>query len=108
MALAFASSFHLATGRVKPLTSSNATRKLYSQMKVSGSATVAVDRTQVSEFELENKKHDLLSTIQGTRRGQNTNADQRSIIEEALVCFPISFSRYLILDAHLMEWGGSE
>lgn len=85
MALAFASSFHLATGRVKPLTSSNATRKLYSQMKVSGSATVAVDRTQVSEFELENKKHDLLSTIQGTRRGQNTNADQRSIIEEALV-----------------------
>ncbi|KAH9731118.1 putative plastid-lipid-associated protein 10 [Citrus sinensis] len=85
MALAFASSFHLATGRVKPLTSSNATRKLYSQMKVSGSATVAVDRTQVSEFELENKKHDLLSTIQGTQRGQNTNADQRSIIEEALV-----------------------
>ncbi|KAL9435395.1 hypothetical protein AB3S75_021632 [Citrus x aurantiifolia] len=85
MALAFASSFHLATGRVKPLTSSNATRKLYSQMKVSASATVAVDRTQVSEFELENKKHDLLSTIQGTQRGQNTNADQRSIIEEALV-----------------------
>ncbi|KAL9430463.1 hypothetical protein AB3S75_025786 [Citrus x aurantiifolia] len=87
MALAFATSFHLATGRVKPLTCSNinATRKLYSQMKVSGSATVAVDRTQVSEFELENKKHDLLSTIQGTQRGHNTNADQRSIIEEALV-----------------------
>lgn len=87
MALAFASSLHLATGRVKPLISSNitATRKLSTQMKVSGLATVAVDRTQVSEFELENKKHDLLSTIQGTQRGFVTNADQRSIIEEALV-----------------------
>lgn len=49
MALAFASSLHLATGRVKPLISSNitATRKLSTQMKVSGLATVAVDRTQV-------------------------------------------------------------
>lgn len=87
MALALSSSLHLATGRVKPLISSNiiATRKLSTQMRVSGLATVAVDRTQVSEFELENKKHDLLSTIQGTQRGFVTNADQRSIIEEALV-----------------------
>lgn len=47
---------------------------------------------QVSEVELENKKHDLLRAVQETQRGLIATADQRSIIEEALVwsAFPHS------------------
>ncbi|KAK9122438.1 hypothetical protein Syun_020055 [Stephania yunnanensis] len=37
-------------------------------------------------FEVESKKHDLLRTVQDTQRGLVTTADQRSEIEEALVC----------------------
>ena len=40
---------------------------------------------QVSEVELENKKHDLLLAVQDTQRGLVAAGDQRSIIEEALV-----------------------
>lgn len=37
------------------------------------------------DFELENKKHELLRATQDTQRGLITTADQRSSIEEALV-----------------------
>ncbi|KAK9145943.1 hypothetical protein Sjap_005846 [Stephania japonica] len=37
-------------------------------------------------FEVESKKHDLLRAVQDTQRGLVTTADQRSEIEEALVC----------------------
>ncbi|KAL5795880.1 hypothetical protein ACOSQ2_000700 [Xanthoceras sorbifolium] len=87
MALAFASSFSIATGKrttckIKPL---SPILKLSTQKKFSCSATVTMDRTQASEYEIESKKHNLLSIIQDTQRGLVTTADQRSIIEEALV-----------------------
>lgn len=41
---------------------------------------------KVSEYALENKKHDLLRAVQDTRRGLLATVDQRSLIEEALVC----------------------
>ncbi|GMH20851.1 hypothetical protein Nepgr_022693 [Nepenthes gracilis] len=37
------------------------------------------------DFELENKKHDLLRAVQDTERGFKATAEQRSSIEEALV-----------------------
>ncbi|XP_010241094.1 PREDICTED: probable plastid-lipid-associated protein 10, chloroplastic [Nelumbo nucifera] len=46
-------------------------------------ASVATDAAV--EFELENKKHNLLRAIQDTQRGLVNTADQRSSIEEALV-----------------------
>lgn len=49
------------------------------------SVAVAPDRNRVSEVELENKKHNLLLAVQDTQRGLAATADQRSIIEEALV-----------------------
>lgn len=39
----------------------------------------------MSEVEVENKKHDLLRAVQETQRGLVATADQRSVIEEALV-----------------------
>ncbi|OUZ99070.1 Plastid lipid-associated protein/fibrillin conserved domain [Macleaya cordata] len=48
-------------------------------------ATTANSRA-IDEFELESKKHDLLRAIQDTQRGLLTTPDQRSSIEEALVC----------------------
>lgn len=41
--------------------------------------------TESLDFELENKKHDLLRAVQETKRGLNTTPDLRSSIEEALV-----------------------
>ncbi|KAF3430936.1 hypothetical protein FNV43_RR25666 [Rhamnella rubrinervis] len=49
-------------------------------------ATIANQSTQSVECEVENKKHHLLRAIQDTQRGLLTTADQRSSIEEALVC----------------------
>ncbi|XP_038681372.1 probable plastid-lipid-associated protein 10, chloroplastic isoform X2 [Tripterygium wilfordii] len=91
MDLAFTSSLSLAAGniatqKIKPFTSSiSTTCKVPVQRKFRCFATVATAMTQASEFELENKKHDLLRTIQDMQRGLTTTADQRSIIEEALV-----------------------
>ncbi|KAH9626931.1 hypothetical protein KSS87_014992, partial [Heliosperma pusillum] len=50
--------------------------------RCSANATYAAPAT---DFELENKKHDLLRAVQETERGLKTTADQRSSIEEALV-----------------------
>ncbi|XP_037496218.1 probable plastid-lipid-associated protein 10, chloroplastic isoform X2 [Jatropha curcas] len=91
MDLAFTTSFSPARDRaifkIKPvsLNLNNVTRKLPVQKKFRCSATVAADLTRVSEFEIEKKKHDLLSATQDTQRGLVTTADQRSSIEEALV-----------------------
>ncbi|EEF47119.1 probable plastid-lipid-associated protein 10, chloroplastic [Ricinus communis] len=69
--------------KIKPF---NATRNVSFQNKFSCSATVATDKmTPVSEFEIEKKKHDVLTAIQDTQRGLVATADQRSIIEDALV-----------------------
>lgn len=38
------------------------------------------------DSELENKKHELLTSLQDTQRGLLTTPHQRSFIEEALVC----------------------
>ncbi|XP_044502599.1 probable plastid-lipid-associated protein 10, chloroplastic isoform X2 [Mangifera indica] len=91
MALAFASSLRVAAGKgplcnIKPFNSNlTATIKLPTQSKFSCSATLTTDRTQASEFDLENKKHSLLNTIQDTQRGLVATSDKRSEIEEALV-----------------------
>ncbi|XP_050203847.1 probable plastid-lipid-associated protein 10, chloroplastic [Mercurialis annua] len=65
----------------------NATGNLSIQRNfVCSAATLATENTtQVSEFEIEKKKHDVLSAVQDTQRGSVATADQRSIIEEALV-----------------------
>ncbi|KAK2649892.1 hypothetical protein Ddye_017381 [Dipteronia dyeriana] len=90
MAVAFASSFCIATGKRStckrnpwiPFLKLSA----HSQMKFSCSATVTIDdRSQISEYELEIEKNNLLSIVQDTQRGLVTTADKRSIIEEALV-----------------------
>ncbi|KAI3866714.1 hypothetical protein MKX03_006562, partial [Papaver bracteatum] len=49
-------------------------------------STATTTTTRIDKFELESKKHDLLRAIQYTQRGLITNPDQRSSIEEALVC----------------------
>ncbi|RZC73879.1 hypothetical protein C5167_049360 [Papaver somniferum] len=49
-------------------------------------STATTTTTKIDEFELESKKHDLLRAIQDTQRGLITNPNQRSSIEEALVC----------------------
>ncbi|KAK1558718.1 hypothetical protein Q3G72_005771 [Acer saccharum] len=90
MALAFASSFSIATGKISTCKRNPWSPILQlstqSQKKFSCSATVTIDdRTQVSEYELEIEKNNLLSIIKDTQRGLVTTADQRSIIEEALV-----------------------
>ncbi|KAJ7952073.1 Plastid-lipid associated protein PAP / fibrillin family protein [Quillaja saponaria] len=63
----------------------NNTRKLSMYRTFPCLATVAMPTTQAYDYELENKKHELLSSVQETRRGLLTTADQRSSIEEALV-----------------------
>ncbi|KAI9182203.1 hypothetical protein LWI28_023082 [Acer negundo] len=88
MALAFASSFSIATGKRSTCKRNpwSPVLKLSTQKKFSCSATVTIDdRTQVSEYELEIQKNNLLSIFKDTQRGLVTTADQRSIIEEALV-----------------------
>ncbi|KAK0581563.1 hypothetical protein LWI29_015226 [Acer saccharum] len=90
MALAFASSFSIATGKISTCKRNPWSPILQlstqSQKKFSCSATVTIDdRTQVSEYELEIEKNNLLSIVKDTQRGLVTTADQRSIIEEALV-----------------------
>ncbi|GAV73052.1 PAP_fibrillin domain-containing protein [Cephalotus follicularis] len=91
MDLAFASSLHPAIGnwpicKIKRFSSNpNAGRKLSARRKFSCSATIATDRTLAPDFELENKKYDLLRATQDTKRGLVTTADQRCLIEAALV-----------------------
>ena len=46
---------------------------------------------QDAETELEDKKYELLGVIRDTQRGLVTTADQRSVIEEALVSFFFPF-----------------
>ncbi|GAB2213547.1 hypothetical protein Droror1_Dr00017857 [Drosera rotundifolia] len=48
-------------------------------------ASSATYTAPVIDYELENKKHDLLRAVQDTLRGLNTTADQRLAVEEALV-----------------------
>ncbi|KAJ6940670.1 plastid-lipid-associated protein 10 [Populus alba x Populus x berolinensis] len=93
MNMAFATSLHPATGKrpifkiINPFTCNSATRRNFTvRRNFSCSATVATDITaRVSEFEIENKKNDLLRLVQDTQRGLVTTPDQRSSIEEALV-----------------------
>nr|XP_024934062.2 probable plastid-lipid-associated protein 10, chloroplastic isoform X1 [Ziziphus jujuba var. spinosa] len=92
MDLAFASPLYLPIGKravdkIKPYSSILTVGRKVSPYKLfSCSATIANQPTQSLEFEVENKKHDLLRAIQDTQRGLVTTADQRSSIEEALVC----------------------
>ncbi|XWS76772.1 hypothetical protein CRYUN_Cryun01aG0206400 [Craigia yunnanensis] len=91
MELAFAASVYPANGKraiheIKPLSPKLVTAKKRSfHNKFLCSVAVAPDGNRVSEVELENKKHDLLLAVQDTQRGLVATADQRSVIEEALV-----------------------
>ncbi|XVF72893.1 hypothetical protein PTKIN_Ptkin12aG0157200 [Pterospermum kingtungense] len=91
MELAFAASVYPANVKraihvIRPLSPKLVTAKKRSfRNKFLCSVAVAPDGNRVSEVELENKKHDLLLAVQGTQRGLVATADQRSIIEEALV-----------------------
>ncbi|KAF2315108.1 hypothetical protein GH714_038173 [Hevea brasiliensis] len=91
MNLAFSTSFCPASGdrafiKIKPSSLNlDATRKMAFRKKFPCSATIATDMSRVSEFDIENKKHDLLRAVQDTQRGLVTTADQRSLIEETLV-----------------------
>ncbi|OMO82349.1 hypothetical protein COLO4_23084 [Corchorus olitorius] len=91
MELAFAASVYPANAKraiheIKPLSSKLFTTKKRSfRNKFVCSVAVTPDGNKVSEIELENKKHDLLLAVQDTQRGLVATADQRSIIEEALV-----------------------
>ncbi|GMN62662.1 hypothetical protein TIFTF001_031751 [Ficus carica] len=91
MDLAFVSPLYLSTGRravhkIKPCSSFLFPSQRVFPHKLSPcSATLSSQPTQAIEFEVENKKHDLLRAIQDTQRGLVTTADQRSSIEEALV-----------------------
>ncbi|GLT34266.1 hypothetical protein SLA2020_087900 [Shorea laevis] len=91
LALAFATQLYPASAKrtiheLKPFSMNpRAAGKLSFHKKFSCSVAVAADRIRVSEVEVENKKHDLLRTVQETQRGLVATADQRSVIEEALV-----------------------
>lgn len=93
MELAFAASVYPPNGtraihEIKPLRLSPklvTAKKRTFRNKFLCSVAVAPDGNRVSEVELENKKHDLLLAVQDTQRGLVATADQRSIIEEALV-----------------------
>uniref|UniRef100_A0A2P2LN47 Putative plastid-lipid-associated protein 10ic n=1 Tax=Rhizophora mucronata TaxID=61149 RepID=A0A2P2LN47_RHIMU len=76
----------LSRGRSKSKPDLNYSRKLSTHKKFSCSVTLATQTAQVSGFDLENKKHDVLRAVQDTQRGLVASADQRSTIEEALVC----------------------
>ncbi|KAB5569238.1 hypothetical protein DKX38_003031 [Salix brachista] len=104
MNMAFATSLYPATGKrpifkiIKPFTRNAATRRNFTvRRNFSCSATVVTDITaRVSEFDIENQKNDLLRLVQDTQRGLVTTPDQRSCIEEALVClFRFFFSFFL-------------
>uniref|UniRef100_A0A2P2LN48 Uncharacterized protein MANES_01G237100 n=1 Tax=Rhizophora mucronata TaxID=61149 RepID=A0A2P2LN48_RHIMU len=75
----------LSRGRSKSKPDLNYSRKLSTHKKFSCSVTLATQTAQVSGFDLENKKHDVLRAVQDTQRGLVASADQRSTIEEALV-----------------------
>ncbi|XWS31937.1 hypothetical protein CRYUN_Cryun23aG0118400 [Craigia yunnanensis] len=91
MELAFAASVYPANGKraiheIKPVSPKLVTAKKRSlHKKFLCSVAVAPYGNRVTEVELENKKHDLLLAVQDTQRGLVATADQRSIIEEALV-----------------------
>ncbi|XP_052480176.1 probable plastid-lipid-associated protein 10, chloroplastic isoform X1 [Gossypium raimondii] len=91
MELAFAASVYPTNVKrviyeIRPHSSKLVTNKRRSfHKKFLCSVAVAPDRNRVSEVELENKKHNLLLAVQDTQRGLAATADQRSIIEEALV-----------------------
>ncbi|KAK5783678.1 hypothetical protein PVK06_038191 [Gossypium arboreum] len=91
MELAFAASVYPINVKrviyeIRPHSSKLVTNKKRSfHNKFLCSVAVAPDRNRVSEVELENKKHNLLLAVQDTQRGLAATADQRSIIEEALV-----------------------
>ncbi|XP_022770687.1 probable plastid-lipid-associated protein 10, chloroplastic isoform X4 [Durio zibethinus] len=92
MELAFAASVYPANGtraihEIKPLSPKLVSAKKRSfHNRFLCSVVVAPDGNRVSEVELENRKHDLLLAVQDTQRGLVATADQRSVIEEALVC----------------------
>ncbi|WJX42582.1 putative plastid-lipid-associated protein 10, chloroplastic [Trifolium repens] len=81
MELAFNSSSPLLCKRHTPSSSNvvNRRRKLLSVSMAMPSAA------QVYDSELENKKHELLTSVRDTQRGLLTTPLQRSSIEEALV-----------------------
>ncbi|KAF7814649.1 putative plastid-lipid-associated protein 10, chloroplastic [Senna tora] len=92
MDLAFSSCFYgLCTGKrancqVRPFSSVFGTkRKVFKLKTFPCLASIATPATQGYDIELENKKHELLCSIQETQRGLSTTADQRSSIEESLV-----------------------
>uniref|UniRef100_A0A803PBD6 Plastid lipid-associated protein/fibrillin conserved domain-containing protein n=1 Tax=Cannabis sativa TaxID=3483 RepID=A0A803PBD6_CANSA len=91
MELAFAPPMYLSTGKrtlgkVKPHNPMlSASQKSFPRRLSTCLATLSSQPTQAVEFEVENKKHDLLRAVQDTQRGLITTADQRSLIEEALV-----------------------
>ncbi|XP_039007597.1 probable plastid-lipid-associated protein 10, chloroplastic [Hibiscus syriacus] len=91
MELAFAASIYPTHGKrgiyeIRPLSSKLVTNKKRSfYNKFLCTVAVAPYGNRVSLVELESKKHDLLLAVQDTQRSLVTTADQRSIIEEALV-----------------------
>ncbi|CAL1380425.1 unnamed protein product [Linum trigynum] len=92
MSLAISASLCCGTGRtwVKPSSSNlhpNSKQHLPGKKKKKFSclAAVAAGVARVPEFQIEEKKHDLLRAVQETQRGLVTTADQRSVIEELLV-----------------------
>ncbi|KAI4355915.1 hypothetical protein L6164_004640 [Bauhinia variegata] len=91
MNLAFTSPLYPCTGKrdihkVTPFSSIfTTTRRLYMRNMVPRVVSIATPVVQAYNYELENKKHELLRSTQETQRGLLTTADQRSSIEEALV-----------------------
>ncbi|KAJ4952673.1 hypothetical protein NE237_029505 [Protea cynaroides] len=53
---------------------------------IRATASIATDTTPNTKFQRETQKHNLLRAIQDTQRGLIATSDQRSSIEEALVC----------------------
>ncbi|KAL5577845.1 hypothetical protein UlMin_019544 [Ulmus minor] len=91
MELAFSSTLYLSTGKrgvhkIKPYSSMYTTsHKPFSRKFSPCLATTASQPTQAVDFEVENKKYELLNAVQDTQRGLVATPDQRSSIEEALV-----------------------
>ncbi|KAK9684821.1 hypothetical protein RND81_10G235200 [Saponaria officinalis] len=73
-----------ASAYVKVVSTPYAARKLSNRTLWRCSANATYSAPAIN-FELENKKHDLLRAVQDTERGLKTTGDQRSSIEEALV-----------------------
>ncbi|XP_065859961.1 probable plastid-lipid-associated protein 10, chloroplastic [Euphorbia lathyris] len=75
-----------AASKVKPSRLNiSAPGNVFQGKKIQCSAILSAKVTPVSEFEMETKKHHLLTTIQDTQRGLVATADERAIIEETLV-----------------------